>query len=60
MTGWHHQCNEHKLGQNLGDGDGQGGLKCCSPWGLKESNTGVVQLGDSTTTTTTTTEISKR
>ena len=33
----------------MGDGDGQGGLACCSPWGLKESNTGVVQLGDSTT-----------
>ena len=21
----------------LGDGDGQGGLACCSPWGHKES-----------------------
>ena len=50
-AGWHHRCDEHELGQTLGDGDGQGGLACCSPWGLKESNTGVVQLGDSTTTT---------
>ena len=33
---WHHQCNEHKLGQTLGDGEGQGGLVCCSPWGHKE------------------------
>ena len=23
MTVWHHQCNEHKLGQNSGDGMGQ-------------------------------------
>ena len=25
-----------KLEQTLGDGDGQGGLVCCSPWGHKE------------------------
>ena len=36
MTGWHHRCNRHELGQTLG-GDGQGGLACCSPWGHKES-----------------------
>ena len=24
---------------NLGVGDGQGGLVCCSPWGLKELET---------------------
>ena len=23
----------------LGDGEGQGGLACCSPWGRKESDT---------------------
>ena len=33
----HHQCNEHKVGQTLGDGEGQGSLACCSPWGCKES-----------------------
>ena len=38
MTGWHHQCNGHELGQTLGDGEGQRGLACCSPWGLKESD----------------------
>ena len=27
----HHQCNEHELGQTLGDGEGQGDLACCSP-----------------------------
>jgi len=36
MIGWHHQCNGHELGQTLGDGEEQGGLACCSPWGLKE------------------------
>ena len=39
MAGWHHQCNEHELGQTLGDGEGQGGLACCSPWGRKELDT---------------------
>ena len=29
----HHQCNEHELGQTLGDGEGQGGLACCGPHG---------------------------
>ena len=38
MAGWHHGCNGHELGQTLGDGEGQGGLTCCSPWGCKESN----------------------
>ena len=33
MVGWHHQCNGHELGQTLGDGEGQGGLACYSPWG---------------------------
>ena len=37
MAGWHHQCNEHDLGQTPGDGEGQGGLVCCSPWGHKKS-----------------------
>ena len=27
-AGWHHQCKE--LGQTPGDGEGQGGLPCCS------------------------------
>ena len=38
MGGRHHQCNEHELGQTSGDGEGQGGLVCCSPWGCKESD----------------------
>ena len=28
----------HELGQSPGDGGGQGGLVCCSPWGCKEVN----------------------
>ena len=36
MAGWHHRCNGHELGKTLGDGEGQGGLACCSPWGCKE------------------------
>ena len=39
MAGWHHRCNEHELGQTPGDGEGQGGLTCCSPWGRKELDT---------------------
>ena len=39
MAGWHHQCNGHELGQTSGDGEGQGGLVCCSPWDHKELET---------------------
>ena len=33
MVGWHHQLNRHKFEQTPGDGEGQGSLACCSPWG---------------------------
>ena len=36
MVGQHHSFNKHELGQTPGDGEGQGGLVCCSPWGHKE------------------------
>ena len=39
MVGWHHQLNGHEFDQTLGDGEGQGSLVCCSPWGCKESET---------------------
>ena len=42
MVGWHHGFNGHELGQTPGDGEGQGGLVCHSPWGHKE----LAQLGD--------------
>ena len=28
----------HEFEQALGDGEGQGRLACCSPWGHKESD----------------------
>ena len=31
--------NGHELGQTLGDGEGQRGLVCCSPWSCKELDT---------------------
>ena len=39
MVGWHHRLSGHELGQTLGGGEGQGGLACCSPWGLRELDT---------------------
>ena len=39
MGGWHHQLNGREFEQALGDGEGQGSLECCSPWGHKESDT---------------------
>ena len=38
-AGWHHWCNEQELRQTLGDGEGQGGLVCCSPWSHKQLDT---------------------
>ena len=39
MVGWHHRLNGHKSEQTLGDGEGQGRVVCCSPWGCKQSDT---------------------
>ena len=39
MVGWHHRLNGHEFEQAPGDGEGQGSLACCSPWGHKESDT---------------------
>ena len=39
VVGWHHRLNEHEFEQAPGDGEGQGSLECCSPWGRKESDT---------------------
>ena len=36
MAGWHHQLNRYEFEQAPGDGEGQGSLVCCSPWGRKE------------------------
>ena len=39
MVGWHHGLDAYEFEQALGDGDGQGVLACCSPWGSKEPDT---------------------
>ena len=38
MVGWHHQLDGHELEQTPGDGEGQGSLACCRPWGFKQSD----------------------
>ena len=39
VVGFHHWLDELEFEQALGVGDGQGSLKCCSPWGCKELDT---------------------
>ena len=39
MVGCRHQLTGHEFEQALGFSDGQGSLACCSPWGVKESDT---------------------
>ena len=38
MIGRHHQLDGREFEQTAGDGEGQGSLACCSPWGCKESD----------------------
>ena len=38
LIGRHHQLNGHEFEQVPGDGEEQGSLTCCSPWGHKESD----------------------
>ena len=38
MVGWHHWLNGHEFQQAPRDGEGQGSLACCNPWGRKESD----------------------
>ena len=45
MVGWHHRLDGHEFEQIPRDGEGQGGLVCCSLWGHKESDT-TYQLHD--------------
>ena len=39
MVRQHHQFNGHEFEQAPGDGEGQGSLAYCSPWGRKELDT---------------------
>ena len=38
-VGWHHRLSRHEFEQTSVDGEGQGSLACCSPWGHKELDT---------------------
>ena len=38
MVGWHHWLMGQGFEQIPGDGEGQGSLPCCGPWGHKESD----------------------
>ena len=35
MVGWHHWLNGHEFEQTPGDGERQGSLACCNPWGCR-------------------------
>ena len=39
MMAWHHLLNGPEFEQSPGDGEEQGRLACCSPWGHKELDT---------------------
>ena len=52
MVGWHHWLNGHEFEQAPEDGEGQGSLACCSPWGHKDSDT-TEQLNNKNKTMTT-------
>ena len=39
MVGWHHRLEGHEFEQAPGDGNGQGSLGYCSPWGHTELDT---------------------
>ena len=39
MIGWHHRLNGPEFEQVPGNGEGQGSLACCRPWGCKDSDT---------------------
>ena len=39
MVGWYHRLIGHEFEKAPGDGEGQGSLVCCSPWGLEEWDT---------------------
>ena len=38
VVGWHPWINWHEFEQAPGNGEGQGSLACCSPWGHNESD----------------------
>ena len=38
MAGYHHRLNGHEFKPALEDGEGQGSLVCCNPWGHKQTD----------------------
>ena len=36
VIGWHQRLNGHEFEQAQGDGEGQGSLLSCGPWGCKD------------------------
>ena len=44
MVGWCHRVDGHEFEQDLGVGDGQGSLVCCSPWGCRVRYDWVTEL----------------
>ena len=38
MVGWYHRLDGHEFEQALGNGERQGSLVCCSPWGWKDQD----------------------
>ena len=38
MVRWHYELNGYEFEQAPGDGEGQGRLAFCSPWGRKDSD----------------------
>ena len=39
MVGWHQGLSARESEPTPGDGEGQGSLACCRPWGRKEMDT---------------------
>ena len=44
MVEWHPWDDGHEFEQAQGIGDGQGGLACCSPWGLRVGHDRMTEL----------------
>ena len=43
MAGWYQWINGHDFKQTLGDGEGQGSLVCCTPWGCRVGHDLVIE-----------------
>ena len=44
MAGWHHRLDGCEFEWTPGDGDGQGGLACCSSWGFRVGHDWATEL----------------